>query len=194
MEYVSATSTHVPEYLGGIYYNGRVYGGLRIPAMDSLLVGFSPSTKVIGLDSVPANLRPPSPTVLHFAFDGMVGLGTLMLLAGLWALLVYWRRRELPDARLFWLLGLVCGPAAVVAMECGWIVTELGRQPWVVYGYLKTADAVTRNNVVPTLTGIVILYAALGAGTIMLLRTMSRRWRAIDARSAEPDPVGGGQR
>jgi cytochrome d ubiquinol oxidase subunit I len=194
MEYVSATSAHVPEYLGGIYYNGRVYGGLRIPAMDSLLVGFSPSTKVIGLDSVPANLRPPSPTVIHLAFDGMVGLGTLMLLAVLWALLVYWRRRELPHARLFWLLGLVCGPAAVVAMECGWIVTELGRQPWVVYGYLKTADAVTTNNVVPTLTGIVILYAALGVGTIMLLRTMSSRWRAIDARSAEPDPAGGEQR
>jgi cytochrome d ubiquinol oxidase subunit I len=194
MEYVSATSTHVPEYLGGIYYNGRVYGGLRIPTMDSLLVGFSPSSKVIGLDSVPANLRPPSPTVIHLAFDAMVGLGTLMLLAGLWALLVYWRRRELPKARLFWLLGLVCGPAAVVAMECGWIVTELGRQPWVVYGYLKTADAVTTNNVVPTLTGIVILYAALGVGTIMLLRTVSRRWRVIDAQSAEPDPVGGGQR
>ncbi|MDX6293266.1 MAG: cytochrome bd ubiquinol oxidase subunit, partial [Kribbellaceae bacterium] len=64
MEYVSTTSTHVSEYLGGIYYNGRVYGGIRIPNMDSLLVGFSPSTRVIGLDSVPASLRPPSPTTL----------------------------------------------------------------------------------------------------------------------------------
>jgi len=203
MEYVSTTSTHVAEYLGGIYYNGRVYGGLRIPNMDSLLVGFSPSTRVIGLDSVPASLQPPSPTTLHLAFDVMVGLGTLMLLVGLWALLVYWRRRELPNRRLFWLLGLVCGPAAVVAMECGWIVTEIGRQPWVVYQLLTTGEAATTNNVVPTLTGIIILYAALGVGTIMLLRLMSRRWRRIDAQGAvgahdspleQTDPVAGERR
>jgi cytochrome d ubiquinol oxidase subunit I len=184
MEYVSTTSGHVAEYLGGIYYNGRVYGGLRIPNMDSLLVGFSPGSRVVGLDSVPASLRPPSPTSIHLAFDAMVGIGTLLLLAGLWALLVYWRRRELPKTRLFWLLGLVCGPAAVVAMESGWIVTEVGRQPWVVYQLLTTAQAATTNNVVPTLTGIVIVYAALGVGTIMLLRVMSRRWRVMDAQSA----------
>jgi cytochrome d ubiquinol oxidase subunit I len=172
--------------------------------MDSLLVGFSPGTKVIGLDSVPASLRPPSPTLIHLAFDAMIGLGTLMLLAGLWALLVYWRRRELPNGRLFWLLGLVCGPAAVVAMESGWIVTEIGRQPWVVYQLLTTAQAATTNNVVPTLGGIVILYAALGVGTIMLLRRMSRRWRVMDAQGvagsapdhpvAQYQPVAGGHR
>jgi cytochrome d ubiquinol oxidase subunit I len=183
MEYVSRTSGHVPEYLGGIYLNGRVYGGLRIPNMDSILVGFSPATRVIGWDSVPATLRPPSITLIHLSFDAMVGLGTLLLLPALWCLLAYWRRRALPTTRLFWLLGLVCGPAAVIAMECGWIVTEIGRQPWVVYQQLKTADAVTTNNVVPTLTGIVVLYACLGVGTIMLLRTMSRRWRTSDSQN-----------
>jgi cytochrome d ubiquinol oxidase subunit I len=183
MEYVSRTSGHVPEYLGGIYLNGRVYGGLRIPNMDSILVGFSPATRVIGWDSVPATLRPPSITLIHLSFDAMVGLGTLLLLPALWCLLAYWRRRALPTTRLFWLLALVCGPAAVIAMECGWIVTEIGRQPWVVYQQLKTADAVTTNNVVPTLTGIVVLYACLGVGTIMLLRTMSRRWRTSDSQN-----------
>jgi cytochrome d ubiquinol oxidase subunit I len=102
MEYVSTTSTHVAEYLGGIYYNGRVYDGLRVRDMDSLLVEFSPGSRVIGLDSVPASLRPPSATSIHLAFDAMVGLGTLMLLAGLWALLVYWRRREQPPAWCRW--------------------------------------------------------------------------------------------
>jgi cytochrome d ubiquinol oxidase subunit I len=110
----------------------------------------------------------------------MIGLGSLLLLLALWFLVAYWRRRTLPNTRLFWRLGLLCGPAAVLAMECGWIVTEIGRQPWVVYGYLKTADAVTTNNVTPTLTAIVILYAGLAIGAIMLLRTMSRRWRAAD--------------
>jgi cytochrome d ubiquinol oxidase subunit I len=88
-------------------------------------------------------------------------------------------------------------------MECGWIVTEVGRQPWVVYQLLTTAQAATTNNVVPTLTGIVILYAALGVGTIMLLRLMSRRWRVIDAQGAagtpdspldQPAPAAGGRR
>jgi cytochrome d ubiquinol oxidase subunit I len=184
MEYVTHTSDHVPEYLGGIYVDGRVYGGLRIPNMDSLLVGFSPTTRVTGLDSVPASLRPPSFTLIHLCFDAMVGLGTLLLLAGLWCALAYWRQRALPKSRLFWMLALFCGPAAVIAMECGWIVTEVGRQPWVVYGHLKTADAVTANNVVPTLTGIVVLYAGLGVGAILLLRSMSRRWRSVDAQDA----------
>ncbi|MDQ1486704.1 MAG: cytochrome bd ubiquinol oxidase subunit [Actinomycetota bacterium] len=183
MEYVSRTSSHVPEYLGGIYLNGRVYGGLRIPSMDSLLVGFSPNTRVIGWDSVPANLRPPSPTLLHLCFDAMVGLGTLTLMAGLWLLLVYARRRTLPTIKLFWILALACGPAAVIAMESGWIVTEVGRQPWVVYQQLTTADAATTNNVIPALTGIVVLYTGLGVGTIVLLRSMSRRWRASDTQT-----------
>jgi cytochrome d ubiquinol oxidase subunit I len=181
IEYVSQTSGHVPEYLGGIYLNGRVYGGLRIPNMDSILVGFSPSTRVIGWDSVPADLRPPSITLIHLCFDAMVGLGTLLLLPVLWSLLIYLRRRALPNIKLFWLLGLVCGPAAVIAMECGWIVTEIGRQPWVVYQQFRTADAVTTNNVVPALTVIVVLYVCLGVGAIMLLRSMSRRWRMVDS-------------
>jgi cytochrome d ubiquinol oxidase subunit I len=88
-------------------------------------------------------------------------------------------------------------------MECGWIVTEIGRQPWIVYQLLTTAQAATTNNVVPTLTGIVILYAALGVGTIMLLRLMSRRWKRIDAQGAagaadspleQTDPVIGERR
>jgi len=181
IEYVETTGTHVPEYLGGIYVNGHVYGALRIPSMDSLLVGFSPGTKVIGWESVPAELRPPAVTLLHLCFDAMVGIGSLLLLLALWFLVAYWRRRTLPNTRLFWRLGLLGGPAAVLAMECGWIVTEIGRQPWVVYGYLKTADAVTANNVTPALTAIVIVYAGLGIGAIMLLRAMSRRWRAADS-------------
>jgi cytochrome d ubiquinol oxidase subunit I len=69
-------------------------------------------------------------------------------------------------------------------MESGWIVTEVGRQPWVVYHHLTTADAATTNNVVPTLTAIVVLYTILGVATIAMLRIMSRRWRVIDARNA----------
>jgi cytochrome d ubiquinol oxidase subunit I len=182
MEYVSRTSADVPEYLGGVYANGHVYGALRIPGMDSLLAGFSTHTKVIGWDSVPAADRPPAAWLIHLCFDAMVGLGFLLLLAGLWALYGWWRHRRLPPQRLFWLLGAVSGVAAIVAMECGWVVTEVGRQPWVVYRLLTTsAAATTSGGVVTSLTIIVIGYALLGAATIIILRTLARRWRRAGA-------------
>jgi cytochrome bd ubiquinol oxidase subunit I len=182
MEYVTKTARDVPEYLGGVLVNGHVDGGLRIPGFDSLLVGFSTRTPIIGLDSVPASERPPWPWLIHLCFDTMVGIGFLLLIAGLWALGGWRRRRALPTRRLFWTLAVICGPAAIVAMECGWVVTEVGRQPWVVYKLLTTAQAATQNGgVVVTLAGIVVLYAVLGVATILILRSFARRWRGADS-------------
>ena len=139
--------------------------------MDSLLVGFGPGTKVTGWDSVPPADRPPVVWLIHLCFDVMVGLGFLLLLAGLWALYVWWRQRRLPPQRLFWLLGAVSGLAAIVAMECGWVVTEVGRQPWVVYQLQTTAAAATTNGgVITSLSLVIALYAVLGAATILILR------------------------
>ncbi len=189
MEYVAHTGRQVPEWLGGVYINGHIYGGLRIPYMDSLLVGFGPGTKVTGWDSVPAG-RPPVVWLIHLCFDAMVGLGFLLLLAGLWALYEWWRHRRLPRPRLFWLLGAVSGLAAIAAMECGWVVTEVGRQPWVVYHLLTTTAAATTNGgVIASLTFVIILYAVLGAATIGILRMLARRWRRDD-RDEAPVPYG----
>jgi cytochrome bd ubiquinol oxidase subunit I len=96
-----STGRDVPEYLGGFYVNGKVYFGLHIPYADSLLVGFKPSTKVTGLDSVAPADRPPALTLIHLSFDAMVGLAFWLLLAGLWALLVWRRRRGLPRQSWF---------------------------------------------------------------------------------------------
>jgi cytochrome bd ubiquinol oxidase subunit I len=190
MEYVAETSTKVPEWLGGVYVNGKIYGGIRVPWMDSLLVGFSPNTKVTGWNSVPAAERPPAVSLIHLCFDVMVALGFLLLLAGLWAAWTWWRARRLPRPRLFWALGAVSGVAAIVAMEAGWVVTEVGRQPWVVYRLQTTAEAATTNGgVSTTLTLIIILYAVLGAATILILRMLSRNWRRSDAVEA-PVPYG----
>jgi cytochrome d ubiquinol oxidase subunit I len=187
MEYVSRTSAQVPEWLGGVYVNGKIYFGLRIPDMDSLLVGFGPGTKVTGWDSVPGPDRPPVVWLIHLCFDVMVGLGFLLLLAGLWALWTWWRGRALPKPRLFWLLGAVSGVAAIVAMECGWVVTEVGRQPWVVYQLQTTAQAATTNSgVIASLTLVIVLYAVLGVATIAILRMLSRRWRRGE--KTEPAP------
>jgi len=191
MEYVPRTARGVPEYLGGVYENGHVSFGLRIPDLDSLLVGFSPHAQVIGLDSVPAQDRPPALTLIHLSFNVMVGLGFLLLLPLAWSLYEWYRRRSLPRSRWFWLLGAVSGPAAVVAMECGWIVTEVGRQPWVVYRLMTTAQAATRNGgVIASLSGVVVLYAVLGVATVLILRLLSRRWRAGESEDSIAVPYG----
>jgi cytochrome d ubiquinol oxidase subunit I len=186
MEYVRQTSRNVPEWLGGIYVNGHITAGLKVPDMDSLLVGFGPGTKVIGWDSAPAAYRPPVVWLIHLCFDAMVGLGFLLLLAGMWAAWEWWRRRRLPPQRLFWLLGAVSGLAAIVAMECGWVVTEVGRQPWVVYHLQTTTAAATTNGgVIAGLSVVIIGYAVLGAATILVLRVLARRWRRDDTQEAE---------
>jgi cytochrome bd ubiquinol oxidase subunit I len=182
MEYVARTSRHVPEWLAGVYVNGHVYAGIKIPYLDSLLVGFGPGTRVTGWDSVAPADRPPVVWLIHLCFDVMVGLGFLLLLAGLWALYAWWRHGRLPRARLFWWAGAVSGLAAIVAMECGWVVTEVGRQPWVVYHLQTTTQAATTNGgVLTTLSLIIVVYAVLGVTTIAILRMLSRRWRRGDA-------------
>jgi cytochrome bd ubiquinol oxidase subunit I len=197
MEYVAHTSTHVAEWIGGLYINGRIYAGLKLPDIDSILVGFTPGTRVIGWDSVPPADRPPAPALLHLTFNAMVGLGSLLLLAGLWAAFEGWRRRRFPPQRLFWLLGAVSGLSAIVAMECGWVVTEVGRQPWVVYRLLTTAQAATTSGgVIASLTAVIALYAVLGIITVLVLRMLARRWRRSDLMEEvavpygpRPDPV-----
>ena len=116
----------------------------------------------------------------------MVGLGFLLLLAGLWAACEWWRHRRLPPQRLFWLLGAVSGLAAIVAMECGWVVTEVGRQPWVVYRLQTTAAAATTNGgVIASLSIVIVVYAVLGVATILILRMLARRWRRGDVQEAD---------
>ena len=155
--------------------------GIGIPDLDSILVGFSPDTVVTGLDQIPDDEHPPFPTLLHLAFDAMVGIGTALLLLGLWAAWAYWRKRALPRSKWFLRAGAVSGVGAVIAMECGWIVTEVGRQPWIVYDRLRTADAVTSaGGIWLTFTLILLLYTALGVTTVLILRFMARRWRTPD--------------
>jgi cytochrome bd ubiquinol oxidase subunit I len=178
MECVRQTDTHVTEYIYGVCTSEGVKGGLGIPGFDSFLVGFSSDTKVTGLDSVAASDRPPFNTMLHWCFDTMVGICTAMIALGLWLAWTWWRRRDIPRTPWFLRAVAVSGLAAVVALECGWIVTEVGRQPWVVYGVMRTKDAVTgASGVWVTFGAVLAIYTVLGVATVLILRTMSRRWR-----------------
>jgi cytochrome bd ubiquinol oxidase subunit I len=179
MECVQKTSTHVTEYIYGRCTADGVKGGIGIPGFDSFLVGWSTDTQVIGLDTVPPEDRPPANTMLHWAFDTMVGICTMLILLGLWLGWAWWRKRDFPQSRWFLRAVAVSGIASVVALECGWIVTEVGRQPWIVYNVMRTEDAVTNaDGVWISFTAVVALYVALGAALILTLRAMSRRWRA----------------
>jgi cytochrome bd ubiquinol oxidase subunit I len=181
MECVQKTDTHVTEYLGGRCTSEGVKGGIGIPGLDSWLVGFSTDTKVIGLDSVPPDDRPPANTLLHWAFDAMVGICSALILLGLWLGIAWWRRRDIPRTPWFLRAVAVSGAAAIVALECGWIVTEVGRQPWIVYEVMRTKDAVTdASGVWVSLAVVFVLYTALGITTVLVLRAMTRRWRAAE--------------
>ena len=81
--------------------------------------------------------------MLHLAFDAMVGICSVLILLGLWLGIAWWRKRDIPTTPWFLRAMAVSGVAAIVALECGWIVTEVGRQPWIVYEVMRTEDAVT---------------------------------------------------
>lgn len=190
MECVQQTSTHVPEYIMGRCTSEGVKGGVKIPGFDSFLVGFSTDTKVTGLDTVPPDDRPPANTMLHWSFDTMVGICSLLIVLGLWLGISWLRKRDIPKTPWFLRATAVSGIASIVALECGWIVTEVGRQPWVVYQTMRTKEAVTQaSGVWVSLVAIVVLYTALGVATILILRAMARRWRTT-AMDEEDVPYG----
>jgi cytochrome d ubiquinol oxidase subunit I len=183
IEMVPQTSSDVPEtLLGHLNSSGEVTGGIPIPGLASWLSDPSTgrSTVVQGLDTVPADQRPTirEVNVVHLAWDIMVGLGTLLFLFTLW----YWAswifRRDMPQSRWFLRCAVVAGFLAVVTLEAGWTVSEVGRQPWIVYNKMKVADAATTNTGVWfTFIVVALLYVGLGITTILVLRGMSRRAR-----------------
>jgi cytochrome d ubiquinol oxidase subunit I len=175
-EGLGRTQAGAPLHMGGWYDDdsGEVRYGLRIPKLLSLLAHHDPNATVEGLDRVPPEDRPPV-NVVRVAFFTMVGIGTLMALFGVWLLLVWWRRRELPEGRWFLRVVAALGPLSVVALISGWVTTEVGRQPWVVYGRMRTEEAVTGAGGIPLgYAALVVIYAALAAATWWLLRRLAR--------------------
>ena len=140
---------------------------------------------VPGLDSVPAQDRPEAVTLIHLAFDTMVAIGFLLLGLGAWLLGSWVRRRRPPASRWFLRGAVLAGPLSVVAMECGWITTEVGRQPWIVYQVMRVSAAV---NPAPGLywglVALVIVYAVLTTVTITVLRRMARTPERIPSERA----------
>jgi cytochrome d ubiquinol oxidase subunit I len=187
MESLFHTERGAPLRIGGIPdpATGTVRYAIEIPNGLSLLLHDDPNAAVPGLDQVPAADRPPV-AVVHFAFDAMVGMGFFLLFAAGWFWWRAWRARRVPDGR--WLLRVlvIASPLGFLAIEAGWSVTEVGRQPWVIYNVLHTADAVTT---APGLdlafAGFTLLYIVLAATLIWLLLRIARGTRATAQTTAE---------
>jgi cytochrome d ubiquinol oxidase subunit I len=158
-----------------VFANGRVYGGIEIPKLLSLLAFHDPDSTVKGLDTVPEDDRPPV-WVVRNAFQVMVGIGTLLAALGAWYLVAWWRRRRLPGSPWFYRATVVAGPLAFVALISGWITTEVGRQPWVVYEVMRTSEAVTGREGVPVgYAFLALTYVALISITAWILTRLARR-------------------
>lgn len=147
----------------------RTRFGIEIPRGLSLLAHHDPNAEVIGLDAIPEEDQPPV-QIVHIAFQIMVGIGFTLLGVGLWGVFLAWRRREVPTHPWFQRVLMLCGPLGFVAVESGWVVTEVGRQPWVIHGILRTEDAVTEvPNLVVPFVSFTILYILLAIATAWLL-------------------------
>ena len=149
---------------------------LGIPKLGSLILTHSLDGQIPGLKDFPAQDRPPA-AVVFWSFRVMVGLGMLMLALAALALLLRWRGR-LYQSRFLQRFALVMGPAGLLAILAGWITTEVGRQPWVVYGVMRTADAVSAHRAAPVALSlaifVVVYFSLFGAGTVYGLRIIRK--------------------
>ena len=174
IEGLAQTTRGAPEHLLGWYENGKIRFGVEIPHALSLLAFHSWNAKVQGLDAVPPADRPPV-NVVRVAFQTMVGIGTLLALLGVVFVAVRLRWRRLPESRWFYRALVAAGPLSVVALIAGWVTTEVGRQPWVVYRVMPTADAVTGAGGIPVgYTVLALTYLLVGTGVVWTLRRLAR--------------------
>jgi cytochrome d ubiquinol oxidase subunit I len=177
MEGVFHTESGAPLEIGGLAdpATGKVYYALEIPNGLSFLVSGDPNSTIKGLDAY-APEDQPNPLPVHTSFDGMVASGFFALFVALVFWLLYFlRKRRTPEQRLLLWGVLLSGPLSFLAIELGWMVTELGRQPWVIYGILRTSDAVTTspglNISFLTFSGV---YVILAITLIWLLARLAR--------------------
>lgn len=155
----------------------RIDYAIEIPYASSLLLKHQWNAPLDGLDTIPDEEEPPV-TLIFFSFRVMVGLGFAMLGLGLWSLWARWRG-TFYENRWLHRAAVVMGPSGFIAVLAGWITTEVGRQPYTVYGLLRTSDSLSPVDAPAVATSliafIVVYFFVFGAGTVYILRMMNRR-------------------
>jgi cytochrome d ubiquinol oxidase subunit I len=173
IEGLAKTTSGAPEHVLGWYADGRVKYGIAIPHALSLLAFHSWNARVQGLDAVPPGDRPPV-NVVRVAFQTMVGIGTLLALLGVVYLAIRLRLKRLPRSAWFYRAVVVAGPASLIALIAGWVTTEVGRQPWVVYRVMRTSQAVTGAGGLPVgYATLALVYVGVLVAVAWILRRLA---------------------
>jgi cytochrome d ubiquinol oxidase subunit I len=174
LEALDETRARAPLRIGGVVVDGEVRLGITVPAGLSILAHRDPDAVVRGLEEAPEDERPPV-AIVRTAFQAMVAIGSFLVVLALWGAIGWWRRRGLPTARAFLWCALAAGPLAAVALECGWVATEVGRQPWIVYRVMRVDEAVTdASGIRVGYYGLAVVYVALTVATVYVLRRLAR--------------------
>lgn len=180
MELATETEREAPLVVGGVLIDGEVRYGLEIPKLGSFFARGGIGGEVRGLDDFADDERPNDglATLVHWSFQAMVGLGTLLLVLGAAFWIARRRGRDWLRSRRFLWAAVAAGPAAVAALELGWITTEVGRQPWIAYRVMRIEEAVTTGSGIwITFAGLLVIYGSMGVATLLVLRSMAERWR-----------------
>jgi cytochrome d ubiquinol oxidase subunit I len=176
-EGVQETQEGAPFTIGGWYdgETGEVEFGIEVPWLLSLLSTHDPNGEVVGLESVPPEDRPPV-NIVRTSFQAMIAIGTFLALLGVLFFVTWLRKGRLPRSPWFFRAVMAAGPLSLVALIAGWVTTEVGRQPWIVYETMRTSQAVTANDGLEVgYATLVIVYVTLAAGVVWLLRRLTRR-------------------
>ncbi len=185
LEGLAKTTKGAPEHLLGWYSDEKVRYGIEIPKLLSLLAFHNPDATVTGLDTVPRDRQPPI-NVVRIAFQAMVGIGTALALLGAVFLLTRLRRKRLPESVWFYRALALAGPASLIALIAGWVTTEVGRQPWIVYHVMLTSQAVTgAGGIVVGYATLALVYLGVAIGVVWILRRLAR----APLRLREPPPL-----
>jgi len=185
-EGLQRTTSGAPVHILGWYDGNRVRAGIEIPKLLSLLAFHSTHATVEGLDAVAPADRPPV-NVVRIAFQTMVGIGTLLAALSLVFLAIRIRTKRLPESIWFYRALAAAAPLSLVALIAGWVVTEAGRQPWVVYRVMRTSQAVTGATGIPVgYATLAAAYIALAVGIAWVLRRLARA--PLD-RADSPQPL-----
>jgi cytochrome bd ubiquinol oxidase subunit I len=174
LEGLRETTEGAPLHVLGWYDDGEVKYGIRFPRLLSLLAFHDPNATVEGLDEVSEEDQPPV-NVVRAAFQTMVAIGFFLAFVGVLFLWTLIRRRRLPRSDWFYRAVVVAGPLSLVALIAGWVTTEVGRQPWVVYDVMRTSEAVTGASGIPVgYATLALVYAGLGAAVLWVLLRLAR--------------------
>lgn len=167
------TSDSAPLILYGVLDDGEIKYAIEIPYALSILAHNDPTAEVIGLDQFPEDEQPP--LYIHYFFDVMVTIGMFMVMLSAFYVVAKWRKWKFANSRFILWLIVAGGPLSLIAIQAGWWMTEVGRQPWILRGIMTVDEAATSSGSVDIMVlAFALLYLILGIGSVVVLRRMFR--------------------